>query len=314
MRWGWSFLHIGGRRTSPVTTGWVRRTVSGLLGGAAAATKAWSGGMYGNRYNPNNPPGVPAHPTLQYGDWESNWDGMDPHPDASDDLKKRLSKAPTRHLILVRHGQYDLQCEDDPPLTTLGREQARLTGKYLARWNKGVFKPDPKAKEGPIVFSAIYTSDMIRARQTGEIIAEELKDAMLHPADPLLSEGAPCPVPHWNPTPRELFVDGARIEAAFRKYCHRAVDGYEAFETEKHMKNKQPVSYEGPDTYELVACHGNVIRYFVCRALQLPPNCWLRFATYNCGLTHLVFYPNGRVSLYGFGDVGHLAIEEVTYH
>lgn len=37
------------------------------------------------------------------------------------------------------------------------------------------------------------------------------------------------------------------------------------------------------DTYDLVVCHGNVIRYFTLRALQLPPGRWLKLATYNCG-------------------------------
>jgi hypothetical protein len=46
--------------------------------------------------------------------------------------------------------------------------------------------------------------------------------------------------------------DGARIEAAFRKYIHRA---------DVEQKN---------DSVEIIVCHANVIRYFVCRALQLP--------------------------------------------
>lgn len=73
-------------------------------------------------------------------------------------------------------------------------------------------------------------------------------------------------------------------------------------------------SYEGDDTYELVVCHGNVIRYFVCRALQFPPEAWIHFATYNCGLTHIAIRSSGVVSLLGFGDIGHLNLEQVTYH
>lgn len=41
--------------------------------------------------------------------------------------------------------------------------------------------------------------------------------------------------------------DGARIEAAFRRYIHRA----DSKQTE--------------DSYEIIVCHANVIRYFVCR-------------------------------------------------
>jgi len=46
---------------------------------------------------------------------------------------------------------------------------------------------------------------------------------------------------------QQFFQDGARIEAAFRKYFYRA-----------------DISQE-KDSYEILVCHANVIRYFVCR-------------------------------------------------
>ena len=45
----------------------------------------------------------------------------------------------------------------------------------------------------------------------------------------------------------EFFQDGARIEAAFRHFFHRA----------------SPDQKE--DSTEVIVCHANVIRYFVCR-------------------------------------------------
>lgn len=45
----------------------------------------------------------------------------------------------------------------------------------------------------------------------------------------------------------EFFRDGPRIEAAFRKYFHRA-----------------PPS-QTENSVEILVCHANVIRYFVCR-------------------------------------------------
>lgn len=45
----------------------------------------------------------------------------------------------------------------------------------------------------------------------------------------------------------QVFQDGARIEAAFRKYIHRA-------DTD-----------QSEDSYEIIVCHANVIRYLVCR-------------------------------------------------
>jgi hypothetical protein len=49
---------------------------------------------------------------------------------------------------------------------------------------------------------------------------------------------------------QQFFQDGARIEAAFRKYFHRA-------DCEQKC-----------DTVEILVCHANVIRYFVCRWVQ----------------------------------------------
>ena len=46
---------------------------------------------------------------------------------------------------------------------------------------------------------------------------------------------------------QQFFVEGARIEAGFRKYFHRA----------------DPDQKE--DSVEVIVCHANVIRYFVCR-------------------------------------------------
>uniref|UniRef100_A0A3Q3X7Y8 Serine/threonine-protein phosphatase PGAM5, mitochondrial n=1 Tax=Mola mola TaxID=94237 RepID=A0A3Q3X7Y8_MOLML len=67
----------------------------------------------------------------------------------------------------------------------------------------------------------------------------------------LLREGAPIepvpPVTHWKPDAVQYHEDGARIEAAFRRYIHRA-----------DPKQKE-------DSYEIIVCHANVIRYFVCR-------------------------------------------------
>lgn len=59
---------------------------------------------------------------------------------------------------------------------------------------------------------------------------------------------------------------------------------------------------------------GNVIRYFVLRALQLPPEAWLRLAVYNASITVLTVSATGRVSLRMLGDVGHLPPEMITYN
>ena len=93
---------------------------------------------------------------------------------------------------------------------------------------------------------------------------------------------------------QQYFEDGARIEAAFRRYFRRADP-----EQEK-------------DSYEILVCHANVIRYFVCRALQFPPEAWLRFSLHNCSLTWIAIWPSGRVTVYTVGDIGHMPPPKMT--
>jgi len=50
------------------------------------------------------------------------------------------------------------------------------------------------------------------------------------------------PHPTWKPSKADFFAEGARVEAGFREFFHRA----------------DPDQFE--PTYELLVCHGNVIR------------------------------------------------------
>jgi len=73
--------------------------------------------------------------------WDSNWDKMAPKPKESSEGGESdvpsTSKA-SRHLILIRHGQYEHWHKDSEKkvLTELGRKQAIATGKstHIYRW------------------------------------------------------------------------------------------------------------------------------------------------------------------------------------
>ncbi|XP_055609060.1 serine/threonine-protein phosphatase Pgam5, mitochondrial [Uranotaenia lowii] len=188
----------------------------------------------------------------------------------------------TRHLILVRHGQYNMDGKNDSEryLTDKGCKQAEASGERL--------------KALGIDFDKIIRSTMTRAQQTAKIIALSLPPLKLHD-DAMLEEGAPIPpeppVGHWRPEASQFFEDGARIEAAFRKYFHRA----------------DPEQTK--DSYTLVVCHANVIRYFVCRALQLPPEAWLRISLGHGSLTWVSIMDDGRVTLRNLGETGHMSKE-----
>ena len=105
-------------------------------------------------------------------------------------LEKVRAKA-TRHLILVRHGQYNLSGKTDNErfLTELGREQARLTGLRL--------------KELALPYTRLVQSTMTRATETATIISKELPSDLPVTSCDFLREGAPIkpdpPVGHWRP-------------------------------------------------------------------------------------------------------------------
>jgi serine/threonine-protein phosphatase PGAM5 len=196
----------------------------------------------------------------------------------------------------------------------------------------------------------VVRSDMSRAIETAKIISDCLPRSVVRGgADPLLAEGRPCANTPGKRSSLHAAVerDGPRIETAFRKYFYRSEenDGRDVVTGGKHSttaaanaanassekrgrlegvkslfrrnKNGTGSHYEGepPENheFEIIVAHGNVIRYFFCRALQLPPESWLRLCTLNCSLTYFTVRSSGTVSCRMMGDCGHLEPSETTF-
>jgi len=250
--------------------------------------------------------------------WNSDWDKREPSSmvkplkgNATDEEKAKheeklaanTSKA-NRILVLVRHGQYNQEGKTDEEnyLTQLGRRQADVTGQRLALlYARYLKKTDETGKEVTDKKNfKLVKSSMTRATETANIILEHLPGDIQHSSCDLIREGPPCPpeppITSWNPEPHEFYQEGARIEAAFRKYFHRAEPSQEK------------------TSVEVLVCHGNVIRYFVCRALQLDPRAWLRMGVHNGSITVLVIKPSGRVSLLELGGAGHFQPDLLTFN
>ncbi|XP_047449057.1 serine/threonine-protein phosphatase PGAM5, mitochondrial isoform X1 [Mugil cephalus] len=230
--------------------------------------------------------------------WDFNWDKRDPSALTNGKKKESVTEDPsseqdnakpkaTRNILLIRHSQYNLSGSSDKEriLTPLGREQAELTGQRLAALG--------------LKYDVLIHSSMARATETANIISKHLPGPGVELVScDLLREGAPIepvpPVTHWKPDSVQYHEDGARIEAAFRRYIHRA-----------DPKQKE-------DSYEIIVCHANVIRYFVCRALQFPPEGWLRMGLNNGSITWLTIRPSGRVALRTLGDAGFMPPDKLT--
>ncbi|XP_023289384.1 serine/threonine-protein phosphatase PGAM5, mitochondrial isoform X2 [Orussus abietinus] len=266
------------------------------LGGLGAVGSAYF--VYYNMYGHPEQVQVCNWTSLEYSrKWDNNWDRRDPkslmkpmqvrNEEDENRYNKQLAaykpKA-VKHYFLIRHGQYnrDGKRDSERGLTPLGRLQAEATGKRLA--------------ELGVPYTLIVKSTMTRAQETSKIIEQSLATVNVE-HDNLLTEGNPYPLDPlsgvWR-TERSYFVDGPRIEAAFRRYLHRA-----------DPSQKQ-------DSYTVLVCHANVIRYFVCRALQLPPEAWIRISLKHGSITMLSIYPNGKVTLHFLGDCGHMEPKLLT--
>ncbi len=182
-----------------------------------------------------------------------------------------------RTIYLIRHGEYDNDDERDPDvgkgLVPLGVAQARLVGARL----RGM----------PVTFTSLHSSMMTRARQTAVVIGEEFPDLQLQ-SSALISE---CTPPTWRKdimegeTPEDLDACTRQLEEAYPVYVAPSPDA---------------------DRHDIVVCHGNVIRYFVTKALGVDTQAWLGMSIANCSLTVITVQADGSMKVLSFSDSGHI--------
>eukprot|EP00927_Polykrikos_kofoidii_P078688 TRINITY_DN75499_c0_g1_i1.p1 TRINITY_DN75499_c0_g1~~TRINITY_DN75499_c0_g1_i1.p1 ORF type:complete len:358 (-),score=35.09 TRINITY_DN75499_c0_g1_i1:42-1115(-) len=245
---------------------------------------------------------VPQRP---YPLWDGDWNATSTvNDDTHCGVQIGQASQRCRHVILIRHGQYNeaSDCDSHRGLTYIGQLQAELTGKRLG----AMFPPS-----GGVRISRMHVSGLLRARETAAIISDYLPhDCAISEPDPRLNEGVfAVAVPGWTPGDLEMVrEDRLRGETTFQDYfhkrCHResspSATGTEEEEDELHE-------------CEVIVGHANHMRYWICRALQLPPEAWLRFQPFNCSITYLIVTPGDSVQMRLFGDVGHMPQELVTY-
>lgn len=192
------------------------------------------------------------------------------------------AKPGMRTLYLIRHGEYDSRDSADARvgkhLTALGREQAG----YVAQ----------RLNALPVKFADVRTSTLTRAMETGDIIAEVLRvpvkrDSLFNEATPPASR---ADIRH--DTPGEADSAQSQFEAAWASYAKPSPTG---------------------DQHQIVAAHGNVIRWFVTKALGADTRQWANMEIAHCGLTIVTIKPDGAVRLLVFNDLGHLPLEKQTW-
>ncbi len=188
-----------------------------------------------------------------------------------------------RFVYLIRHGMYDrVDSLDDRTangLNALGHEQARLLARRLEAL--------------PVRPRLLVSSDFTRARETADEIGAVL--GMRAGRDTLLEECTPRSLrtaPAGDADSAEAVACEAQLEAAWAKYFRPSPDA---------------------DEEDLVVCHGNVIRWFVCRALGADARRWITMDLANASLTVVAVRPDGSARLVLYSDVGHLPVSKQTW-
>lgn len=189
-----------------------------------------------------------------------------------------------RIIYLIRHGQA-AYAETTPKdmhgyLTDLGQQQALLTAQRLSQ----------------LPIATIHHSDLKRAAQTAKLIASKLPDVALQ-STPLLRECIPC-LPKraatWmmNFSPETLREGQHWVEQVFAQYFTKCEQG---------------------DRHDVLVCHGNILRYLICRALQVAPEVWNHADIHNCGISEVAIDRHGEMLLVSHNDTGHLPYSMRTF-
>ena len=188
------------------------------------------------------------------------------------------SEPAMRTLYLVRHGAYHRTSDDEDytgnALIPLGIAQARLAGARLSSL--------------PVEMTALYSSTMTRARQSGAIIAQDFPHLALQQTEQIVE----C-----TPTTRrpDIMQDLEEGEAAA---CEKQLD--------KAFTEIFKPSMDGPKN-EVLVFHGNAIRYLVTKILGVDTHAWLGMGIGHASITVVRVNPDGTIKLLSYADVGHIA-------
>ncbi|HZT43527.1 MAG TPA: histidine phosphatase family protein [Chthonomonadaceae bacterium] len=188
-----------------------------------------------------------------------------------------------RVLYLIRHGRYDTAYAEDElggSLTGIGRTQALLTARRLSA----------------LPIQAIHYSTLRRAAETADILAARFPGVEKHPS-PLLWECVPC-LPSLLP---EIFSHISKD--VLRQHERQARQAFKTF--------FQPV--RDADRHEIIVSHGNLLRYFICRAKGLPPPSWNRTDIHECSISQVIISPKGRMTLVSYDEINHLPAHLRSY-
>jgi broad specificity phosphatase PhoE len=202
-------------------------------------------------------------------------------------------------IVLVRHGETDFNLnninqgsEVDPPLNNTGKIQAKITGEYMMNY---------------IDFDTIYSSPLIRAKETAEIIRTFQNPNIEIIYDELLVERSKGMLSGKNeqeekeiiqsmPTVEEIAIKINKMNSFEKAIKFEEIHDLEAkMYTELKMETRQEVSERIKDFFSridktkntLIVCHGSFIGVTIrtlCNVEELNKSNLLKETT-NCSIT-----------------------------
>ena len=211
-----------------------------------------------------------------------------------------LNKGAVR-LYLIRHGQSGGNvarqegrlAEYDPPLTTVGLEQARRLGERMATYGVDVIYSSPLQRA--------YNTGMAIARITGHEIT--VIDDLQEINEPLRDGGDGVPDPN-SPLPDGM--SHRDIKAKFE--ADPVWDNLPGSESSAHFRERivrsiDQIVADNPGKKVAITCHGGVIQSYVAHVLGLRSD--FPFYCFNASITS-VRAQNDRRALWRLNDLGHL--------
>ncbi|CAK4338979.1 unnamed protein product [Aphanomyces euteiches] len=198
------------------------------------------------------------------------------------------------HLVLIRHGHYvnaytRHALDSDQVLSHIGRQQAELTGRHLH---------DRYASAPSRDNLILLHSDMERAVETASIVSTFFSDCVLS-STPLLREGWP-----GAPSDQQSHLDIPALPLDDQASEDERLE--QAFKTTFAIDGEDRKTTYG-NTFRMVVCHANLIRYFLCRALGIKAaGVWGQFEINHCGITRIDVSPHGTCKVLAVNESGHL--------
>ncbi|MBL6907124.1 histidine phosphatase family protein [Luminiphilus sp.] len=219
-------------------------------------------------------------------------------------------------LLIIRHGQASFGADNYDQLSTLGQRQADLTGEFLS--------------QSGVHFSAAFSGDLSRQRETGERILAQLEDAPSLVIDPRLNEvqtdeqmAVMTPLLcEQDPRFATLIADMNKDSKSFQKiietvfnywvspncqvagiqswqdYSAGVVSAFEAARASAESGSTSAIFTSGGTIATLV---GHVLGLSADRVYEFYE------PVFNCSITRLIFNSR-KCSLSTFNDVSHLQL------